>query len=159
MFKKLLFMLMFIPSMVFSQSLFNSPYYADISDTDSTVEVRYLFNHGDKFSGSMSLYGVAMATVAGDSAITLYMRLIMKTSDPVLNGAVYDSSGWHTIAAQDGDSWDSTPGTSGKSYSFDLAEQDFWKPCAGILVKYDVSTGGTWAYRISAYVNRVNYYK
>ena len=158
MIKKLLFFLMVLPALAFSQEFFYPPYYATVDSTDSVLTApRLLFSNGVNFTGSATIAGFIKCSTAVDSAITPYVRLVMRNYDNLSTKVLYDSSGWHELTAQTGDTWPSAPGATGKPYSFDLSAQDFWKPCAGLELQFTGTNLGNWSKNVSAYLIKVDY--
>ena len=108
------------------------------SATDTTFDskIRYFSSDYQMYDASASVAGSMKLTVGTDTLCTFYVRLVMHENPNIKTTVLYDSSGWHTIIAQTGDyiPIENAVGATAIDFSFDLAAQDFWKPCIGVQV-------------------------
>ena len=137
--RKFIWLLLFfvIPLSAQNIDVFNGYVTFTQTDTSFTSGLLY-FQMNNLTTGAATMAGTAKMISGTDTVTTFEARLVMRSVssiDPY--SIIYDSTGWHTITAGTGDyiPAENDVTTSKTDFAVDLTNQDWWKPCIGIVIR------------------------
>ena len=154
--KKLFLLMLLLPVLAYSQV----PVYGGqagmnggicavktFNSTDSIFTSEPIFWRPNKtlFTGSCTLAGRMSLTAGTDTLSVFSARLVMYETSQIGTtlGAMYDSTGWHTLLVNTGDYLPAENAVTavGQDFSLDLAGFNWWKPSLGIQIRATTSPG------------------
>ena len=134
------------------------------TDTMFTSEIIYWDNPYFLFTGAVTLAGGMDLISGADTLCTMQARLVMRYRAETTGNsgtAIYDSTGWHTLATGSGNyipAEDAVTSTY-HPFSVELANEDWWKPCIGIQLRFWQHPMASGTKELEAYLipNRYSY--
>ena len=170
--KKLIVILLLAGSLYSQIPVFSSGNYRDgvvcatqtfsATDTLFTSQIIYWDDPYTVFTGAATLAGGFDLIAGTDTLCTIYVRLIIRYRTETtgnLGTPIYDSNGWHTLATGSGNSIpiENAVTSAYTPYSVNLANETWWKPCVGIIVRYIQHPMSSGTKEMDAYLIPVRY--